>query len=98
MNNKTLQDVMKDCPCKLVGWCFLRELVKHIGLKDDAAEQIRLIFTLKFIMSTKAKRDVGEEAAWASWVNNGYAERFRAVYKDGMSRDELEYKIFVEKW
>jgi hypothetical protein len=98
MNGKTLQDIMKDCPCKLVGWCFLRELVKHIGLKDDAVEQIRLVFTLKLIMSTNAKRDVGEEVAWASWVNDGYAARFRNVYKDGMSREELEHKIFVEKW
>jgi hypothetical protein len=98
MNGKTLQDIMKDCPCDPAKWCFLKELVKHIGLKDDAAEQIRLIFTLKFLMSTKVGRDVGEEVAWASWVNDGYAARFREVYKDGMNREELEHKIFVEKW
>ena len=98
MNGKTFQDITRDCPCDPSKWCFLREFVKHIGLKDDAAEQIRLIFTLKLIMSTKARRDVGEEAAWDSWVKDGYAARFREVYREGMNREELEHKIFVEQW
>jgi len=96
MKDQTLIDLIQDCPCDHNQWCFLREIVRHTGISDMFAEQIRLVYTHKFLMSMKVGRDVGEEVAWNSWINDGYAERFRQVYKDGMHHEELKYKIFIE--
>jgi hypothetical protein len=97
MKNETLQDLISDCPCDHNKWCFLREIIKHTGLGDDAAEQIRLVYTHKFLMSLQAGRDVGEQAAWESWIADGFAKRYREIYKDGMKHEELKYKMFIEK-
>lgn len=46
----------------------------------------------------KEGRDVGEKVAWDSWINDGYAAKYREIYKDGMKHEELKYKMFIEKW
>jgi hypothetical protein len=97
MKDATLQDIIADCPCDHKKWCFLREVIKHTGLGDDAVEQIRLVYTHKFLMSMKEGRDVGEKVAWDSWINDGYAAKYREIYKDGMKHEELKYKMFIEK-
>ena len=97
MNGETFLDIIKDCPCDPSKWCFLKEVIRHTGLSDFIVEQIRLVYTLKFLMSKQAGKDVGEEAAWDSWINDGYAKRFREIYKPGMKHEELKYKIFVMK-
>lgn len=96
MNENTLTDLVADCPCDGKKWCFLREIVKHTGISDDAAEQIRLVYTHKFLMSIKAGKDVGEKAAWESWIAEGFAEKYRQIYTSGMKHEELKYKMFLE--
>ena len=96
MKDQTLIDLVQDCPCDGKKWCFLREIVKHTGISDMSAEQIRLVYTHKFLLSMDAGRDVGEEAAWNSWIQN-YASKFRDIYVDGMKHEELKYKMFIEK-
>ena len=96
MKDQTLQDLLEDCPCDHNKWCFLREILKHTGISDMTAEQLRLVYAHKFIMSLDAGKDVGEKAAWKSWVDDGYAEKFRDVYVEGMKHEELKYKIFLK--
>ena len=96
MNQQILEDLAKDCPCDPNKWCFLREVIKHIGISDRSAEQIRLVYTHKFLLSMKVGHDVGEQVAWDSWINDGYASRFADVYLEGMKHEELKYKMFLE--
>jgi len=98
MNGETFLDITKDCPCDPDKWCYLKELIRHNGLSDFNVEQIRLVYDHKFLMSEKAGKDVGKEAAWNSWINDGFAERFREIYKEGMKHEELKYIMFVERW
>jgi hypothetical protein len=97
MNKDTLEDLMRDCPCDSQKWCFLREVVKHSGISDRTAEQIRLVYTHKFLLSLQSGQDVGEKVAWGSWVEKGYAARFAEIYQEGMKHEELKYKMFLEK-
>jgi len=101
LHKQILEDLAQDCPCKKRSWCFLREFVSHTGLGDREAEQIRLIYTLKFLMSKKEKRDVGadeegEKRVLSEWFTGGYAPLFRKIYKDGMTHEDLKYEIFVK--
>ena len=96
MKDQILEDLIADCPCDHNKWCFLREVIRHTGISDLAAEQMRLVYTHKFLMSLNIGYDVGEKVAWDSWINDGYAKRFREIYVDGMKHEELKYKIFIE--
>jgi len=96
MKDQTLQDLLQDCPCDHAQWCFLREIVRHTGISDMAAEQMRLVYTHKFIMSMKAGHDVGEQVACNSWISSGLAVKFREIYKEGMHHEELKYQMFME--
>jgi len=95
MNKDVLEDIIRDSPCDKNRWCFLKEVIKHSGISDFSAEQIRLVYTHKFLLSMQAGYDVGEKAAWDSWIAN-YAARFREIYIDGMKHEELKYKMFIE--
>jgi hypothetical protein len=92
MKEETLRDLLKDCPCGLKQWCLSREMI--MDMFDDVAEQIRLVYTLKFFMSEKAGYDVGKKAAWDLWINGGFAKKFREIYKEGMKQEDLEREIF----
>lgn len=96
MNKDILDDIIADSPCDHNKWCFLKEIVKHSGISDYSAEQIRLVYTHKFLLSREAGHDVGEQVAWDSWIEN-YAAKFSEVYKPGMKHEELKYKMFLEE-
>ncbi len=104
MHKEILEDIMKDSPCVKNGfcdekeehWCFLKELVKHWGLSDYQAEQIRLFYDYKYIESKEKKGDIGEERAFNEFIEK-YGKKFHDVYKEGMKHDELFYKVFCEK-
>jgi len=97
INQQVLDDLMQDCPCDHSKWCFLRELLKHTGVGDREAEQIRMIYALKFIMSKREGSDVGEKRALGEWIEGGYASRFRGAYHEGIKHEELKYKLFIEQ-
>jgi len=96
LNQEVLEDLMQDCPCNHTQWCFPRELVKHLSVAERGVEQTRLVYTLKFLMSRKAKNDVGIVAAKNEWIEGGYAKLFREIYKPGMKHEDLKYKMFIE--
>ena len=96
MNDQTLEDIMRDCPCDKSRWCFLREVVQHSGISNFTAHQIRLVYTHKFLLSLPLGHDVGEQVAWESWIAN-YAAKYREVYKEGATHEELKYKMFIEQ-
>jgi hypothetical protein len=96
MNKDTIEDIIRDCPCADKNlWCFLKEVIRHSGISDFSAEQIRLVYTHKFLLSLEAGHDVGEKAAWDSWIQN-YAEKYREIYHPGDKHEYLKYKMFIE--
>lgn len=97
MQNKTIEDLVKDSPCKGKGWCFLREIVKHIGMDDRMAEQTRLIYDYKFIESSKEGKDIGIERATTEFISQ-YAVKYAEVWKEGMTHEELKYEVFVHEY
>lgn len=96
MNNKTIDDLIKDSPCKGEGWCFLKELVKHIGMDNKMAEQSRLIYDYKFMKSTKEGKDIGLKRATEEFISK-YAVKYSRVWKDDMTHEELKYEVFVHE-
>ena len=95
MNNKTIEDLCKDSPCKGEGWCFLKELVRHMGMNDRMAEQTRLIYDYKFIQSSKEGSDIGLKRATEEFIQK-YATKYATVWHEGITHDELKYRVFVE--
>jgi hypothetical protein len=92
MHKKILKDILKECPDK-EGWCFLKEYCENL-LDDRTAEQLRLISDYKWLESQREKKDVGYRDAMTRFVDNGFADKFAEIYKEGMTHDELNKKLF----
>ncbi len=101
LSEAIIEDLLKDSPCFKNGlcgddeghWCFLRELVKTIGMGDRNAEQLRLMYHYKYMKSKKEGYDIGKERAFNEFISL-YGKKFDEVYKDGMKNGELFEKVF----
>lgn len=98
MHKEILEDISKDCPCKSIkceedNWCFLRELVDHMGLGDRQVEQIRLVYDYKYLKSKVEGKDIGRQRALEEFINR-YGQKFAEVYKEGMKNGELFEAVF----
>jgi len=40
IHKEILADLARDCPCDNSGWCFLKELIPYIQMKDRRAVEI----------------------------------------------------------
>lgn len=95
MHKETIEDLVKESPCKGNGWCFFRELVSSFGMDDRMAEQSRLIYDYKFLESQRVGYDIGIKRAAMEFIERGYAEKYAKVWHDGMTHDELKYAVFI---
>ena len=95
INQKTIEQMIAECPNKNQ-WCFLRELMHHIGLSDRQCIQIRLVYDYKLIQSSKEKQDIGEKRAIEEFIEK-HAERYYNIYTEGITYEECRYKLFVEE-
>ena len=93
-HEKILADV---CECSEDHYCFLKAFIKDILHTDDRTlEQLKCIEIFKYERSEKECIDIGWEKAGRLWINEGYAQKFRSVYRDGMKHEEL-YDLVVRK-
>lgn len=67
---------------------MLREIARTIGMEDRNAEQLRLIYDYKYMISKREDRDIGKERAFSEFIQF-YGARFAEVYKSGMTNGEL---------
>jgi hypothetical protein len=101
IHKEILEDLMEDSPCVKLGlcddkeghWCIIREIARSMGMEDRMAEQTRLIYDYKFMISKKEGYDIGKERAWKEFVEK-YGKKFAEVYKDGMKNGELFEAVF----
>ena len=101
ISNEILEDLLEDSPCKKVGLCdereghgcLLREIVKVIGMGDKMAEQLKLVYDYKYMISKKEGHDIGKDRAWDEFAIQ-YGEKFSEVYQEGMTNGELFEKVF----
>ena len=91
MSKKVLDDICDGCD----RYCLLKLLVSS-GISEMQAEQYKCIDRLKYERSEKEGKDIGMEAATEIWIKEGFAERFRKVYRDGMTNGEL-YNLVLER-
>ncbi len=97
VDKETLSDIVKDCPCKdRFQWCFLKELIVHIGLSKRQIEQLRLIYDYKYFASQKNGGDIGEERASLEFIEK-YSKKFADVYQEGITREDLFNKVFEDQ-
>lgn len=101
INQSILEDLIKDSPCVKEGicddkeghWCMLRDLISYISIDGRMAEQIRLIYDYKYMISKKEGRDIGKERAFSEFIAQ-YGKKFADVYVDGMKNGELFKAVF----
>lgn len=96
MDKRTIDDLVKDAPCKGQGWCFIKEIVQYVGMDNRMAEQARLMYDYKFMLSAREKKDVGIERATSEFIEK-YAEKYDSVWKEGMTHEQLKYEVFVHE-
>ena len=101
IHKEILEDLMEDSPCMKLGlcddkeghWCFLREIVRVMGMEDRNAEQLKLMYDYKYMISKKEGKDIGKERAFMEFTTQ-YGKKFAEVYQDGMKNGELFKAIF----
>jgi hypothetical protein len=105
IHQKILEDLMEDSPCVKLGicdekeghWCMLRELVRIMGMEDRNAEQLKLMYDYKYMVSKREGKDIGRERAFNEFISQ-YGAKFAEVYHDDMTNGELFKAVFgVEK-
>ncbi|MFA5071694.1 MAG: hypothetical protein WC511_05040 [Candidatus Pacearchaeota archaeon] len=96
LSKEILEDLAKDCPCNLNAWCFFRDWVLSGGLDDRMAEQVRLMYDYKYLLSREKDdgTDVGKDFAFMDFSLKGYTKKFAEIYKPGMKNDELFELMF----
>jgi hypothetical protein len=100
LSKEILEDIMKDSPCVMHGlcdddeghWCILRDIVRTMGMEDKNAEQLRLIYDYKYMISKKEGKDIGKRA-FSEFIAL-YGAKFSRVYEDGMTNGDLFEKVF----
>ena len=101
IHKEILEDLMEDSPCKKLGlcddkeghWCILREFVRSMGMGDRMAEQLKLMYDYKYMVSKKEGKDIGTERAFTEFTDQ-YGKKFADVYQEGMKNGELFNAIF----
>jgi hypothetical protein len=92
---KILDDITCDT-CKS-DYCILKKIMLSCNHPDERNTlQIKCIDKLKYELSAIAGQNVGGKFTVDTWVNDGYAEAYNDVYKEGLSSSEL-YKLVKEK-
>ena len=94
-NGRTHKEVIEDiCECN-VEYCTLKEILMQIGLGSSQLEQIKCIEKFKYDESAKERMDIGWELAAKRWADEGYAQIFDEVYREGIKCSEI-YKLVRE--
>jgi len=88
-DSKTHREVIEDiCECR-ERYCTLKEILMQTGLGSSQLEQIKCIEKFKYDESAKENMDIGWDLAARRWVDDGYAQIFDEVYKEGMKCNEI---------
>jgi len=101
IHQQILDDLLENSPCKKLGLCddveghgcLLREIVRSIGMEDRMAEQLKLVYDYKYMISKKEGHDIGKDRAWGEFAGL-YGKKFAEVYQDGMTNGELFKAVF----
>jgi len=94
-DSKTHREVIEDiCECR-ERYCTLKEILMQTGLGSSQLEQIKCIEKFKYDESAKENMDIGWDLAAKRWVDEGYAQIFDEVYKEGMKCNEI-YRLVRE--
>ncbi len=101
INKSILEDIMRDSPCVKAGmcddkeghWCILRELILYLSIDGRMAEQLRLVYDYKYMVSKKEGRDIGKERAFSEFIAQ-YGKKFADVYQEGMTNGELFKAVY----
>ncbi|MCK9570462.1 hypothetical protein M0R72_16055 [Candidatus Pacearchaeota archaeon] len=101
ISKEILEDLVQDSPCMKMGicddkeghWCILREIVRSMGMENRMAEQMKLMYDYKYMISKKEGYDIGKERSFMEFTSL-YGKKFAEVYQEGMTNGELFKKVF----
>jgi hypothetical protein len=82
-----IEDISENCPAGK--YCILKEIVLNSGMSDRLLVQLKCIEKFKFERSSLRGKDIGWEEAHKEWIKEGYSEKFRELYREGISFREL---------
>lgn len=82
-----VEDISEGCPPGK--YCILKEIVLNSGMSDRLLVQLKCIEKFKFEKSSHCGRDIGWEEAHKEWIREGFSEKFRLSYSEGMSFREI---------
>ncbi len=88
-----IEDISESCPPGK--YCILKEIVLNSGMSDRLLVQLKCIEKFKFERSSYCGRDIGWEEAHKEWVKEGYSEKFRRLYGEGVSFREI-YPLIMD--
>lgn len=92
-HKEILEDICDDCKGK---YCILKEIILHSGMNDRSLEQLKCVDRFKYERSDKKGKDIGWSKAHSLWVNEGYADKFSEIYKNGMRNGEI-YDLIMDR-
>ena len=88
MTREFLEDISHGC-CPAHHYCTLKEILIRLPSNQRTLLQIKCIEKLKYERSVADKRGYDWDEAIDIWIDEGYAERFSDLYRDGIRLAEL---------
>ena len=88
-----IEDISEGCPSGK--YCILKEIVMNSGMSDRLLVQLKCIEKFKFEKSAFFGKDIGWEQAHKQWISEGFSEKFRKLYREGISFRDI-YPMVVE--
>jgi len=94
-DSRAHKEIIEDvCECPEEHYCFLKDFIGYILHTDDRTlEQFKCIEKFKYEQSQREEKDIGWERAIKSWIDEGYAQKFREIYEECMKHSELYDKV-----
>ncbi len=88
VTRELIEEICDGC-CPRGHYCTLKEILLRVPRNARTLMQIKCIEKLKYERSVAERRAVDWDEALDIWVNERFAERYAAAYRDGIRLEEL---------
>lgn len=93
-NRALVEDLCHGC-CPSGNYCTLKEILARMPRNARTLVLIKCIEKLKYERGKAEGRDIGWNAAFHIWVDEGYAEVFAKLYSEEIRIPELYRQVIV---
>lgn len=92
LTREFIEDISSGC-CPRGHYCTLKEILVRVPRDARTLMQIKCIEKIKYERSVRESRGVDWDEALDIWIEEGFAERFAELYRDGKRLNELYHDV-----